>query len=78
MSEQTAGTPTGAGNESGEGSPPRMPGWVRWSAIILGVLIALFLVLRLFGVEHGPGQHMPGGGNSPAGAPGHDPADGHR
>ncbi|HCT76293.1 MAG TPA: hypothetical protein DGG94_06375, partial [Micromonosporaceae bacterium] len=77
MSEHTTGTANAAGNDSGGGSPPRMPGWVKWPAIILGVLIALFLVLRLFGVEHGPGQHMPGGGNPPASAPSHAPAGGH-
>ena len=56
------------------GAPPRMPRWVKWPMIILGVLIALFLVLRLFGVEHGPGRHAPG--DQPAGTPGvHAPAD---
>jgi hypothetical protein len=47
-------------------SPPRMPGWVKWPAIILGVLILLFVALRFFGVEHGPGLHGPGRGSLPA------------
>lgn len=54
-----------------------MPGWVKWPGIILGVLIAVFLVLRFFGIEHGPGLHRPGG-NTPATAPGgHAPGGGH-
>jgi hypothetical protein len=81
MAEQTAGTAAGAGNHAGGGSPPRMPRWVKWPAIILGLLIALFLVLRLLGVDgpgqHGPGRHMPGGGNPPASVPGHAPGGGH-
>ncbi|HEX6686861.1 MAG TPA: hypothetical protein VF062_29110 [Candidatus Limnocylindrales bacterium] len=36
---------------------PRMPGWVKWPGIMLAALIVVFLVLRLFGVEHGPGMH---------------------
>jgi hypothetical protein len=44
------------------GSPPRMPRWVKWSAIVIGVLFLLLLfVLPLFGVQHGPGRHLPGG-----------------
>jgi len=73
MSDQTAAT---SGDPGPGSSPPRIPRWVKWPAIILGVLIVLFLVLRLFGVEHGTGQHgpqrhMPGGGNPPASAPAH-------
>jgi hypothetical protein len=49
------------------GSPPRMPRWVKWPAIVIGLLLLLVLVvLPLFGVRHGPGQHMPGGGTAPA------------
>jgi hypothetical protein len=47
-------------------SPPRMPRWVLWPAVVIGVLVLTFLVLRLFGVQHGPGRHMPGGGNPSA------------
>jgi hypothetical protein len=40
------------------GSPPRMPRWVKWSLIVVGVLLLLLLVvLPLFGVQHGPGRH---------------------
>jgi hypothetical protein len=63
----------------GATSPPRMPRWVKWPLVILGVLIALFLVLRFFGLEHGPGRHTPGDGTPPATvAPGgHQPGGGH-
>ena len=57
--------------------PPRMPGWVTWPAIIIGILVAVLLVLRFFGVEHGPGQHTPGGDNPPAGVTPHTPRGGH-
>ena len=62
------------------GSPPRMPRWVKWPAIIIGVLILVLIVLRLTGFEHGPGRHTPGGDAPPASvAPGggHAPAGGH-
>jgi hypothetical protein len=64
---------------SDHGSPPRMPGWVKWPAIIVGVLILLFVVLRFFGIEHGPGRHGPGNDSPPASvAPGgHVPGGGH-
>lgn len=66
-----------AGDDTG--SPPRMPGWVKWPGIILGILILLFLVLRFFGVEHGPGGHMPGRDGPPATVTpsGHAPGGGH-
>jgi len=50
-------------------TPPRMPGWVKWPGIVLGVLVVVFVVSRLFGVQHGPGMHSP---NNPPGthAPG--------
>jgi hypothetical protein len=69
-----------AGEAPGDrGSPPRMPGWVKWPAITIAVLILLFVVLRFFGVEHGPGRHGPGGNNPPASvAPGdHTQGGGH-
>jgi hypothetical protein len=48
-----------SGPEPGAGSPPGMPRWIKWSAIIVGVLILLFAVLQLAGIgpEHGPGLH---------------------
>lgn len=36
-----------------------MPGWVKWPGIIIGVLVLAFVVLQLFGVQHGPGMHTP-------------------
>jgi hypothetical protein len=36
-----------------------MPGWVKWSALVVGVLVVAFVVTRLFGIHHGPGMHMP-------------------
>ena len=61
------------------GSPPRMPRWVKWPAIVIGALLLLFLALPLFGVQHGPGRHLPGDGAVPVStAPGaHTPSGGH-
>ena len=39
--------------------PPRTPQWVKWPAIVLGVLALVFLGSRLLGIEHGPGLHAP-------------------
>jgi hypothetical protein len=46
-----------------------MPRWVKISAIVVGVLLAVFLVLQLTGLagEHGPGRHFSGSGESPSG-----------
>lgn len=41
--------------------PPR-PRWVKVSAIIVGIVLAGLLILALTG-NHGPGRHLPGGGN---------------
>ncbi len=60
-------TPTG-------GSTPGMPRWVKVSLLVAAVLIALFVVLKIAGVDHGPGRHMgPGrdGGEMPVGEMGH-------
>ena len=50
--------PTDAHSET----PLRMPRWVRVALIVVGVLVVLFVVLRLTGVggEHGPGRHLSG------------------
>jgi hypothetical protein len=39
--------------------PPGMPRWVKVTAIVVGLLVLLFLVLQLTGLagEHGPGMH---------------------
>jgi cytochrome b561 len=43
------------------GSPPRMPRWVKWSLIVIGILLLLLLVvLPLVGVQHDPGMHSAG------------------
>ena len=56
--------PTGAspGEDAHQGSPPRMPRWVKVAGVIVGVLILVFLVLQLTGVagQHGPGRHFSG------------------
>lgn len=50
-------------------APPRVPGWVKWPGIIIGILVLVFVGLRLLGIQHGPGMHRP---SDPAGthAPG--------
>ncbi len=58
MAEQHPGTDTSSPPD--RGSPPRMPRWVKWPGIILGILVLLLVLLRLAGVEHGPGLHTPG------------------
>jgi hypothetical protein len=52
----------GSGDTTAPGSPPQMPRWVRISGIVVGVLILLFLTLRLTGIggDHGPGRHLTG------------------
>ncbi len=41
------------------------PRWVKVSAIIAVVGVALFLVVLVIGSGHGPGRHTPGGGSEP-------------
>lgn len=50
------------------GTPPRMPRWVKLAAIVAGILVLLFVVLKLTGIggEHGPGRHMSGADPAPA------------
>ena len=36
-----------------------MPRWVKWPGIVIAALIIVLVVLRLLGVQHGPGRHMP-------------------
>lgn len=45
-------------------TPPRMPRWVKWPAIVLGVLVLVLVVSHLLGIKHGPGMHTP---NTPTG-----------
>ncbi|GAB4080734.1 hypothetical protein GCU67_04145 [Modestobacter muralis] len=46
-----------------DGQPPGMPRWVKITAVVVGVLVLLFLVLQLTGVagQHGPGRHLSDG-----------------
>jgi hypothetical protein len=60
------------------GAPPRAPRWIKVSAIVVGVLILLIIVVRVTGLgggDHGPGRH-PGGGTPPAGVTVHTPPGG--
>ena len=49
-----------------------MPGWVKWPGLVIGILVLVFVGLRLLGVQHGPGMHKP---NTPVGT--HAPGGGH-
>lgn len=41
-------------------APPRAPRWVKVSAIVVGVLLLLAVIVKLTGLggEHGPGRHF--------------------
>ena len=54
-------------SDTGRGAPPGMPRWVKIAAMTVGVLILLFVILRLTGIggEHGPGRHMSGSASQP-------------
>ena len=45
-------------------SPPPMPRWVKLSAVGVGVLVLVFVILHLIGGAggHGPGRHLSGQG----------------
>jgi hypothetical protein len=66
MTSQNPNTEADTGGDAGPGSPPRMPGWVKVSLLIVGALILLFIILKVAGVgggmggEHGPGRHASG------------------
>ena len=45
-------------------SPPRTPRWVKVFGIIGAVVVVALVILLIAGGEHGPGRHLPGGGNS--------------
>ena len=79
------------GDETGLGTPPGLPRWVKVSGIAAVTVIVLLVVLLVTGGpgEHGPGRHsggdddrppatVPGGHMPPEGVPGHvPPADAH-
>ncbi|MFG1697168.1 hypothetical protein [Nonomuraea sp. NPDC049309] len=56
-------SPPDTGPMADRGSPPGVPRWVKAAAIVVGILILAFAVMRLTGLggEHGPGRHMPTG-----------------
>jgi hypothetical protein len=61
------GFPDDADAVPDRGSPPRMPHWVKWSAIVVAALILLMVVvMSVFGGQHGPGRHLPAGDAPPA------------
>ena len=39
-------------------SPPKMPRWVKVFGIIVIVLLLVFVIIHIFGGEHGPGRHI--------------------
>jgi hypothetical protein len=45
-------------------TPPPMPRWVKLSAVVVGALVLVFVILHLLGGAggHGPGRHMSGQG----------------
>ena len=61
-------TPDPNGDDTGASSVRRSttgtPLWVKLFGIITLIVILLFVILQLIGaVEHGPGQHIPSGGD---------------
>lgn len=59
--EDTDHVDAGSDSRSGTG----MPRWVKMSGLVVGALVAIFVVAQLLGVggDHGPGRH--GGGDDP-------------
>ena len=55
MSEQSE-----AATDDRSERPPGMPRWVKATIVVIGVLVALFVILKIAGVggEYGPGRHM--------------------
>ncbi|MFP1628483.1 hypothetical protein ACLB9X_25690 [Streptomyces sp. 5K101] len=50
-------------------NPPGAPRWAKVSAIVVGVLILLAVVVKLTGLggDHGPGRHMGNGDTASTG-----------
>ena len=61
--------PGTAGTDQDGPSPPGMPRWVKVTALVVGILVLVFLVLQLTGIagQHGPGRHMSGDGAATSG-----------
>ena len=62
----TPDTSEETGRELDHAPATGMPRWVKVSLIVVGVLIAVFLLLKVAGVggQHGPGRHF--GGQTPS------------
>lgn len=62
---------TGVGSDCGlpPSAPPQVPRWVKVSAIIVGVLILVLVIVKLTSLdgEHGPGRHIGASGTPSAG-----------
>ncbi len=58
---------TTASND-GRGSAPGAPRWVKVFGITAAVVVLVFLVLLITVKDHGPGRHLDGGNERPAGA----------
>lgn len=57
-------TPEGSSATLGPGSPPPRPTWLKVFGIVLALIVVIVIVKALAGGGgHGPGRHMPGGGN---------------
>jgi hypothetical protein len=44
----------------------RTPNWVMAFGIIALAVVVLVGIMLLSGIQHGPGMHMPSGGNTPS------------
>ncbi len=53
-------SPSGTRRRANRNSPPRIPGWVKISAIVILVLVLLFVVLHLTGHDFGDHMHLSG------------------
>ncbi len=43
--------------------PPPRPMWVKVSLVVVLLVVVVVVVKALAGGEHGPGRHLPGGGD---------------
>ena len=58
------------GHESTTSTPPGTPRWVKVSGIIIAIVILLFVIMLFVGGgNHGPGRHLPSGGDGGYTAP---------
>lgn len=66
--------PSGNVETGGDAEPAKRSS--RWQILIgiIGLIVVVWIALQMFGGEHAPGRHAPGGGQTATGAPA-DPAD---